>query len=188
MIYQIKLLMKKLTILLLFSSLLFGEVEDRANFGVGIGSEYGTVGFQTSIKIDEENRFFFSVFPIAPYIQTIGISSDLGVLKNTNFRANLTYGVVNFRYSSGVVTYKKVNGEFIEDDLDPFNKNNMRHSLGFSTGINYFFSKPNVGWHLGLNIIFNRTNYYHDLFNLSNWKKGETESKPYYFLSLGYKW
>jgi hypothetical protein len=159
--------------ILLLSFSLFGEEDNqKVSFGTGLGLEYGVLGFQTSMELFSGNRVFFSALPIQPYIHALGVSSDLYFLKDTNFRTHLTYGTTSWGYS----TYQNMTNQ----------------SLGFSTGVNYYFYKPYKGWHFGLDYVLSETDYkYHFKgFGFSKWSKsGDNIYRDSSLLrwSLGYK-
>ncbi len=162
--------MKKIILFIFLSFSLFGEENNsKVSFGTGIGQEYGVFGFQTSMEVFSGSRVFFSFFPIQPYIHTIGISSDLYFLKNTNFRTYLAYGTFVF---------------------SPLNNTTMNHMLSTSIGLDYYFSKPYQGWHLGVGTMIYSSQYTYDWksFGFSDWHKYDSGygTIPIVF-SLGYK-
>jgi hypothetical protein len=183
---------KKLLLSSLLSLSLFGEENDssKINFGFGLGAEYGLLGFQTSVEVGDNDRIYLSAFPVPTVLFAIGVSSDLRFLKDTNFRTHITYGTLGyFSTSSGA---EKCQFDESESDFMCERVGDAIYDLGFSIGLNYYFSKPYEGWHLGLDLTLFQKEYYLDwkesLFSM--WKKGEEEENFSFApnLSLGYKW
>jgi hypothetical protein len=171
----------------LFSKL-FGENNEYV-FGTGFGLEYGGLGLQISKKVHQNNYIYISTVPIQPYINAIGISSDLYVLQETNIRTHITYGTTGFIYSNnGFYNVCSSDEEYMNDCKK---EGNIKHSLGLSIGINYFFKKSYDDLHLGLDYVLFNSNYFYDWKNIgfSKWIKENDRENVFkaVILSLGYK-
>jgi len=154
------------------------------NFGIGYGNQYGFIGFKSAFRLYNQTFLFFSVSPLSPYVNSVGVESDLTVLKSTKFRTHVSYGTVWFESSS--YSSRKC----VDDICQGFNEDYNEHIFGLSFGIDYFLEKAYRGLHIGLDISILNSKFSDNKLDTSykNWHKEEISDLPRLNLSLGYQW